>query len=221
MTRYVTTKPVRLEQKHVEKIEASGKSYSQFIRDAIEAYDLNYDTLVLQATVESYSQCITKLKVEQEFVIQRLQNLPKNGEIVTHVLQNDTVSTEIVSQKDTNHAKTGEIVTQTPQEENLVLQKCDTNIEESAEIVTQIESDPLYPKMEEHLPLLSRQLNLFDEVPKETKQHIAYITGIPKQKITTFLYEFKNEIKKIPYEIPDIDDRVVEKKYNRLTKKLM
>ena len=156
--------------------------------------------------------------VERDFVIQSLQN-PLS--IVTQKLQTDAQTPSFVRQTLQNTTENTAVVTQNEKDEKLVLQNSLQEEDENDTFVRQMESSPFYEKIKPYLPLLSRQLHLTYEVDDDTKKKISDEQGIPKAKVNSFIYEFRNEIESVDFEIPDKNDRSVEKHYNSVMKKMV
>ena len=216
---FVTSKTIRFKQKHVDKYKESGiGDFSKFVRKAIEAYDVNFELMKMEAKAEAYNECITKMTVERDFVLHVLQN---QSTVVTQTLQNDVKNQSVVRQSLQEPSENNTNVIQNNENENLVLQNELQTEQETTSFVTQMELDPNYEKIKPYLHLLSRQLNTIHEVPDATKKKISDEQSIQKAKINSFIYEFQNEIKSVDFEIPDNTDRSVEKHYNRLMGKFV
>ncbi len=216
---FVTKKTMRFQQRQVDKYLASGFSdFSKFVRHVIDMYDVGYEDLRMTATVDAYNDCITKLSVERDFVLQVRQNGVDGSYKLQNGLQNAPDNASFVRQVGQNTTENDDFVIQNTEDENPVGQNTSQNEEETENSVPQMEQNPYYEKMKPYLSLMSRQLHISSEVSNETKKMISDATALTKTKVTSFIYEFENEIRKVPYEIPDKDDMVKTKTYNRLTK---
>jgi len=216
---FVITKCIRFRQSDLDKYNLSGiGDFSKFVRKTIDAYDVSFESMKEQAKAEAYNECITKLTIERDYVIQTLQTPTAP---VKQTLQNNTESSQNVIQTLQNTTENTQNVIQNNNDENPVLQKDLQNDGENKEFVLQMELSPYYEQMKPYLQLLSRQLNIVKEVSDDTKKKISNETGIPKQKVNTFIYEFRNDIMVTDYEIPDENDRVVEKHYNKVAGKFL
>lgn len=210
---FVTTKTIRFKQKQLDKYLDSGVGdFSKFVRMAIDDYDVDFESLKMEAKAEAYNDCITKMTIERDFVLQVLQTTPS---VVTQTLQKDSKNQSFVRQSLQDTTKNTQNAIQTEADENPVLQNSLQDEDENTPFVLQMEADPNYEKIEPYLSLLSRQLNVSNGVPDCTKKKISDEENIPRAKVNTFIYEFRNEIMGVPYEIPDEDEKVVSKKYNR------
>ena len=216
---FVTKKTMRFQQRQVDKYHSSGFSdFSKFVRHAIDMYDVQYEDLRMTATVDAYNDCITKLSVERDFVLQVRQNGVDGSYKLQKSLQNAPDNASFVRQVGQNTTKNDDFVIQNTEDENPVGQNTSQNEEETENFVPQMEQNQYYEKMKPHLSLLSRQLNVKKNVSDDTKKMISEATALTKTKVTSFIYEFRNEIMEVPYEIPDENDRDTTKIYNRLTK---
>lgn len=216
---FVITKCIRFRQSDLDKYHISGiGDFSKFVRKTIDAYDVSFESMKERAKAEAYNECITKLTIERDYVIQTLQTPTAP---VKQTLQNNTEPSQNVIQTLQNTTENTQNVIQNNNDENPVLQKELQNDGENKEFVLQMELSPYYEQMKPYLQLLSRQLNIVKEVPDDTKKKISNETGIPKQKVNTFIYEFRNDIMVTDYEIPDENDRVVEKHYNKVAGKFL
>lgn len=216
---FVITKCIRFRQSDLDKYHISGiGDFSKFVRKTIDAYDVDFESMKQKAKAEAYNECITKMTIERDYVIQTLQTPTAP---VKQTLQNNTESTSNVIQTLQNTTENTQNVIQNNNDENPVLQNVLQNDEETEDNVLQMELSPYYEQIKPYLQLLSRQFHLADEVSDDTKKKISDETGIPKQKVNTFLYEFRNDIMVTDYEIPDNKDRIVEKHYNRVAGKFL
>ena len=216
---FVTKKTMRFQQRQVDKYHASGFSdFSKFVRHVIDMYDVGYEDLRMTATVDAYNDCITKLSVERDFVLQVRQNGVDGSYKIQKGLQNAPDNAPFVRQVGQNTTENDDFVIQNTEDENPVGQNTSQNEEETENSVPQMEQNPYYEKMKPHLSLLSRQLHINKKVSDDTKKMISEATEMTKPKVTSFIYEFQNEIMEVPYEIPDRDDMDETKTYNRLTK---
>ena len=215
---FVTSKNIRFQQRQVDKYLASGfGTFSKFVRHVIDMYDVGYEDLRMTATVDAYNSCITKLIIERDFVTQTSQSGGEQLHNPSKTSQMATNNPQFVTQTSQNTAKTNGFVSQNSEIENPVSQNTSQNDEETRTPVPQMEQNPYYEKMKPYLSLLSRQLNVLNQVSDDTKKMISEATEMTKPKVTSFIYEFRNEIMEVPFEIPDENDRDETKMYNRLT----
>lgn len=216
---FVTKKTMRFQQRQVDKYLASGFSdFSKFVRHVIDMYDVEYEDLRMTATVDAYNDCITKLSVERDFVLQVRQNGIDGSYKLQKGLQNAPDNAPFVRQVGQNTTENDDFVIQNTEDENPVGQNTSQNEEETENSVPQMEQNQYYEKMKPHLSLISRQLHINNKVSDGTKKMISEATALTKTKVTSFIYEFENEIRDVPYKIPDRNDMDKTKTYNRLTK---
>ena len=193
---------VRLNEEQIQKINKSGLTKSEYTRNAIDYFSENKMNANILAKVNIVDECIKLLQGYRE----ELKN-----HIVSEAYQNLQLSYEIeenVRQSDENlYYKNEENVKKIYKNEENVRQDVLQSEPEVSDIyeenVRQMKENHYYEIYKPYLELLSKMLNLHNSVPDTTKKKITDETATKPSELNSFIFNFKEEIKQINYEISD------------------
>ena len=197
---------VRITEEQADKIRKSGINTSEYTRRAIELYSEQKDNASMLSKINIISECINILEEYKKSIQQDMINIAYNELIY----KND----EPVSyKKDEKVRQTGENLSYKKEENVSKSYKNDKNVrqfvrqneEETSYIfdenVRQMKDDQLYSTYNPHLQLLSKMLNLHNSVPDATKKKITDETATKPSELNEFIFNYRDEIKQINYEI--------------------
>ena len=196
--------PLKISEKEQAKIDEALKgqfnSRSHFIRACINDYNMDIEEIKLRAELKGYNSCVTEIETNRQIVLQKLESVTSTSQKYHNVTQNEVKNIKKVTQSNTNSEENNLESNTKPDEENMVTPESNTNSEEIREMVPQIEDDPRYKTYKEYLPTVSKQINLLGNWSKTMKTKISEETATTPKEVVGFLYQYKEQIAKIPYE---------------------
>ena len=197
---------VRITDEQAKKIKKTGMKYSEYIRRAIDFYDLRKHEGVTNYKIDTIYECIQILidhrdAVQEELISEAYKNLYKNDE---NVKKEDDENLYKSDENVKNLYKKSENV------KNGVKKSYPQNLYNSDENVKKIRSEELFSTYKPYFELLSKMLNMHNNVPEETKKKITSETNTKMSELTDFLFDYKKEIMETDY---DFSGKIVKMSY--------
>ena len=192
-------KSVRFRPDQIDKAEQErgSMSFSEYVRMCMDFFSKTKHNLAILQKIGAVETCMGFLEeykgeLNNQLLLDGLDHIDlsdKNGESVIQNVydkEDKTVCSEYKNESDVIHR---------------VIQNDEEVSDKKEESVIQMENDPLYQTYEPYLELMAKQLNTHNRVEDHTKKKITSETATKPNQLDTFLFMFKNNIRKIDYSI--------------------
>ena len=184
---------IRIREEQRQKIKHSGLSFSEYIRNSIDFYDMRKQNAQIYMRLNCIQECINLLEDYKQKDSQKIYtstnyyNIPENAKKKDEKMQYTKVDN--ANKNYTESENVSQDAIQFEEEDT-----CD--YEENAK---QMCDDPLYPRFERYIPLLSKMLNIHNIIPPHTQSKLKDETATTKRQFDDFIRKYRDEIKEHEY----------------------
>lgn len=189
---------IRISDILASKIRRSGLSKTEYTRRALESYSENKENVMRYNKIATVSECISVLEKFRDNIQCDLLN-QQYADFEESVRQKSEICRTNLSDKNDESVrlsdKNDEFV------RHFVRQNHKQVSDKNAESVRQMSEDPMYETYKPYIELLSKMLNLHNNIPEETKRKIKNETNTTRNQLNDFLFRYRKEIMTCNYTI--------------------
>lgn len=189
---------IRISDILASKIRRSGLSKTEYTRRALESYSENKENVMRYNKIATVSECINVLEKFRDNLQCDLLN-QQYADFEESVRQKSEICQTNLSDK------TDESVRLSDKNEEFVRHFVRQNhkqvSDKNAESVRQMSEDPMYETYKPYIELLSKMLNIHNNIPEETKRKIKNETNTTMHQLNDFLFRYRKEIMTCNYTI--------------------
>lgn len=182
---------VRIDDNQDNDIKQSGMKTSVYTRHALNDFSIRRHNSLVQLRINMVQDCIDRLvdykrELQEQMIDESYKVLYENEKNVKKSEEKSLYNNE-------------ENVKKIYKDDEISLQNVKTFLEEplykNDENVKTMVNDPLYYKYKPYIELLSKMINLHNNVSEDTKKKISMETATSLSQISNFIYDFRDEIK--------------------------